>query len=169
MVAAISLAAVVAALAACGTAVSSPTGPVETPTPSVPASLRDLQSVKLVVGGTPMRVAVAETPAEWSVGLQNLTSLGPLDGMLFAFPAPTQTKFWMKSTLIPLDIGFFDAEGRLVEVDRMTPCTADPCATYGPTASYRWAVEVPAGRFAGLAPGTTLTFPADYSPAASPS
>jgi uncharacterized membrane protein (UPF0127 family) len=51
----------------------------------------------------------------------------------------------MKDTLIPLDIAFFDGDGRLVGGLTMTPCEADPCPSYDIGAAYRYALEAPAG------------------------
>jgi uncharacterized membrane protein (UPF0127 family) len=101
-------------------------------------------------------VALASTPQERSQGLMGVTDLGDLGGMLFEFEAETLTGFWMKDTLIPLDIAFFDSDRRLVEVLTMAPCQADPCPSYVPAAPYRWALEAPQGALSVLAPGTVL-------------
>lgn len=88
----------------------------------------------------------------------NRTSLAPSAGMAFLFGTPTTVGFWMKDTLIPLSIAFWDEHGRIVAIDEMTPCTQDPCTTYGPDAPYRGAVEANAGFFAGrgVAVGDTV-------------
>lgn len=70
--------------------------------------------------------------------------------MLFLFAdegGPVTTRFWMKDTLIPLSIAFWDANGRIVAIRDMVPCTADPCATYGAPAPYVAALEVNRGFF----------------------
>ena len=59
-----------------------------------------------------------------------VTDLGRLDGMLFVFPVPSSPSFWMKDTLIPLDIGFFDEDGVLIGVLTMDPCREEPCRGY---------------------------------------
>lgn len=110
----------------------------------------------MTLGGQPLLVAVADTPARRARGLMGVRSLGSLDGMLFVFPAPRRVSFWMKDTLIPLDLFFFDSGGRLLEVVEMTPCTSDPCPSYRSTAPVRWALEVPAGSLV-VPPGTQLT------------
>src|SRR5215216_4841292 len=63
--------------------------------------------------------------------------------------------YWMKNTLVPLSIAFVAADGRVVSVAAMTPCTADPCPSYPPAGPYRYAVELPAGAFeaAGVGAG----------------
>ena len=65
--------------------------------------------------------------------------------MLFIFSAPQQLSFWMKNTLIPLDILYFDSEGNFVSSSTMEPCTKDPCATYPSAGPAQYALEVNAG------------------------
>jgi uncharacterized membrane protein (UPF0127 family) len=79
-----------------------------------------------------------------------VTDLGDLDGMLFLFPKPSVSRFWMRDTLIPLDIAFIATDGSLLGVLTMEPCPADPCPTYGVDQESQWAIEVPAGDFADL-------------------
>lgn len=76
--------------------------------------------------------------------------LGDLDGMVFVLSEPSTTRFWMKGTLIPLDVAFFSTDGSLLGVVAMEPCTEDPCPTYGVDQSWQWAIEVPAGGFTDL-------------------
>lgn len=69
----------------------------------------------------------------------------PVDGMLFVFPGDTTGGFWMKNTLVPLAIVFFDRQGKQVRRLRMTPCRRDPCPIYSPQRRYRFVLELPAG------------------------
>ncbi len=66
----------------------------------------------------------------------------PVDGMLFVFPQDTTGGFWMKDTLVPLTIVFFDARGSRVRRLSMTPCLRDPCPIYSPRRKYRFALEL---------------------------
>ncbi len=79
-------------------------------------------------------------------------------GMLFTFETEQTLRFWMKNTLIPLDIIYFDAQKRFVSALTMTPCAADPCSTYSSRYSALYALEVPAGSVAawGVGEGWTL-------------
>jgi hypothetical protein len=97
------------------------------------------------LAGKTLTVAVASTGAQQAQGLGGVTSLEGIEGMLFEFRAVTTTRFWMKDTLLPLDIAFFRSDGTLIEVLSMPICTSDPCPTFGPSDPYRWAVEAPAG------------------------
>jgi uncharacterized membrane protein (UPF0127 family) len=82
----------------------------------------------------------------------------PDHGMLFVFPHAQNAPFWMKDTRIPLDAGFLDTQGRLLEVISMPPCTRDPCPLYAPHSAYRYVLEMRAGWFTehGLRPGMQL-------------
>ncbi|MGH8281993.1 MAG: DUF192 domain-containing protein, partial [Gammaproteobacteria bacterium] len=79
---------------------------------------------------------------------------------LFMFPDSGPRYFWMKNTLIPLDIIFFDAHKRLINVSADTPpCKADPCPTYASAAPAEYVLELNAGMAAklGLKPGERFT------------
>lgn len=76
------------------------------------------------------------------------TALPSDQGMVFVFGRPTTDRFWMKDTLIPLSIAFWDERNRVVAILDMPPCRADPCPTYGPDQPYDGAVEVNLGYFA---------------------
>ena len=111
---------------------------------------------EIVVGDETWRVALAQSIVQRQQGLMGVTDLGDVEGMLFVFPFDSSNGFWMKDTLIPLEIAFFDAAGNLVTVLAMEPCLEDPCPTYSPGTSYRFALEAPPGRLGGLREGTIL-------------
>jgi uncharacterized membrane protein (UPF0127 family) len=102
-------------------------------TPSETATLR--------LDGVQFRPELALTPAQRTRGLM-LRRPAPADGMLFVFPSDTTGGFWMKSTLVPLRILFFDAGGTRVRNLSMTPCRRDPCRVYEPGRRYRFALEL---------------------------
>jgi uncharacterized membrane protein (UPF0127 family) len=125
-----------------------------------PLTLRALTAVDVAVADHEYRVAVADDPEAWTHGLSGVNDLGPLDGLLFAFPEPVDARFFMKGASMPLDIAFFDAAGTCLHVVTMPLCSADPCPTFGPGAPYRWAIEAPAGTLVGIAEGDRMTVPA---------
>jgi hypothetical protein len=99
-------------------------------------------------GGTvTLEVQVADTAAERRTGLMGRESLEPYDGMAFVWDEPVEATFWMKDTLIPLSIALWDADGRIVSILDMDPCTQDPCPSYGPDEPFVGAVEVARGTF----------------------
>ena len=89
----------------------------------------------------------ADDPEERSQGRMFRESLAPDHGMLFLFPvdSPEVLSFWMKNTLIPLDIIFFDAQGKVLSWTTMEPCEADPCQRYASGVPATYALEVNAG------------------------
>jgi uncharacterized protein len=103
-------------------------------------------------------VEVADEPPEWQTGLMHRRSLARNGGMIFVFPQPIRGGFWMKNTLIPLSIAFFDRRGRIVRIMVMTPCRADPCPVYDPKVAYKGALEVNRGSFGrwGVRRGDTI-------------
>ena len=94
-----------------------------------------------------LRVEIARTDRQRELGLMHRRSLAADAGMVFVYDRPSSGGFWMKNTLIPLDIAFYDVRGRIVRILRMEPCKKDPCPIYSPNATYRGALEVNAGSF----------------------
>jgi uncharacterized membrane protein (UPF0127 family) len=92
-------------------------------------------------------VEVADTPSERTVGLMHRERLAPVDGMAFLWAEPIEGTFWMKDTLIPLSVAFWDEDGRIVAIVDMEPCEADPCPSYGPGEPFLGAVELGQGVF----------------------
>lgn len=68
--------------------------------------------------------------------------LDPDRGMLFVFASPRQLNFWMKNTLIPLDVLYFGANGNFLSSSTMMPCTTSECPTYGSVGEAQYALEV---------------------------
>ena len=122
-----------------------PSRTTTTGAPVIPSALEGFGIEQILIDGTALVVAVADTGDLRRQGLMNLEDLGDLDGMLFIFEQDSSGGFWMKNTLIPLDIAFFAADGTFVDGFAMQPCTTNDCPTYTPTGSYRYAVELPLG------------------------
>jgi len=102
----------------------------------------------------------ATDDASRELGLMNRTSLAADHSMLFIFTDEQPRAFWMKNTLIPLDILYFDKERKLVSMQlNAQPCKADPCAIYPSDGSARYVLELPAGTAGklGLKLGEPLT------------
>jgi uncharacterized protein len=64
------------------------------------------------------RVQVADEPAERERGLMFVEALPQEEGMLFLFDAPSEVGFWMRDTLIPLDLLFIEPDGRIAHIHR---------------------------------------------------
>ena len=87
--------------------------------------------------------------------------MAPSHGMLFVFTTDEPRTFWMKDTLIPLDILFFDAHHRLVTIQAdAQPCRSDPCELYPSDAPARYVLELNAGTASriGAKTGDVMTF-----------
>jgi uncharacterized membrane protein (UPF0127 family) len=122
----------------------------------IPTQLRTLSQAEVQVGEATYRVAVADNAQAWGRGLEGISDLGPLDGLLFAFPVPVRAEFFMKGAVVPLDIAFFDTDGVCLQVTRMPLCSSDPCPTFGAPGPYRWALEAQAGRLSKVSQGSVL-------------
>ena len=140
-----------------GSSPSTASSTTTTTTVPGPAGVADSFARTLIeVDGTSYYVAVADTPDKQQRGLMGVEDLDPLDGMLFTFTGERDRSFWMKDTLIPLDIAFFDADGLLVSVTSMEPCLDGDCPTYPSNGPAQFALEVPRGVFADLAADARL-------------
>lgn len=74
------------------------------------------------------------------------TSLSSNSGMLFVYSSPQNLSFWMKDTLIALDILFFSSDGVLLEIIKnASPCHHSPCDTYKNSHPSQFVLELPAG------------------------
>ncbi|HET9817655.1 MAG TPA: DUF192 domain-containing protein [Rhodanobacteraceae bacterium] len=115
----------------------------------------------VVLHGVRFSVELADTPAEQAHGLMGRTHMPGDHGMLFVFRDSEPRTFWMKDTLIPLDMLFFDATGRLVAIQAdAQPCKADPCKLYPSGTPARYVLELNAGAAAklGVRKGDVITF-----------
>jgi uncharacterized membrane protein (UPF0127 family) len=101
-------------------------------------------------GEIEIAVEVADTDSERARGLMGRTSLPEDAGMVFIYPQPTEGAFWMKNTLIPLSIAFYNGEGTIVSILDMAPCRRDPCPLYDPGVPFSGALEVNQGAFERL-------------------
>lgn len=130
------------------TSTTSTVAPSSTTTSAVAVDTGDLAGFELaqvMLGDTTLLVALAASNSQRAQGLMFVEDLGDLDGMLFVFSIDVTSAFWMKNTLLPLDIAFFDAGGILVDRLEMVPCEADPCPRYQAAGPYRFALEAPSG------------------------
>ena len=105
-----------------------------------------------------LQVRIAETDQARQDGLMGVRRLSDQEGMAFLFTSPVSEPFWMQNTLIPLDIAFWDTQGRVVKTLTMVPCRADPCHLYFPGVDYVGAVEMNSGLLqrSGVAPGDAV-------------
>lgn len=106
---------------------------------------------QVVIAGHRIHAEIADTEAARERGLMFRTHLAANYGMLFIYPDARIRNFWMKNTLIPLDILFFDANERLINISADTPpCKTATCPTYPSSAPAQYVLELKAGMAADL-------------------
>ncbi len=106
------------------------------------------------------QIELATTPEQKSQGLMFRRSLAPDGGMLFIYPSVRTITMWMRNTLIPLDMVFIAADGRIVKVaQRTVPMSLATISSGGPAKAV---LEVNGGTAArlGLKPGDRVLHPA---------
>lgn len=98
------------------------------------------------VSGQTIQLEVAQTPEQQAMGLMFRTKLDADRGMLFPFTPARPVGFWMKDTLIGLDMVFL-RNGKVVAVaSNVPPCKIDPCPVYGPQTAVDQVIELRGGR-----------------------
>ena len=98
-------------------------------------------------------VEVAKTSEEQAMGLMYRNKLAPDRGMIFPFDPPRDASFWMRNTLIPLDMIFVRADGSIANIAANTvPYSEEPVPSDGPVKAV---LELAGGRTAelGIKPG----------------
>ena len=126
---------------------------------SVPPQIVDYDVQEVQVGDRTMTLAIADNPGLRRQGLMGVTDLGDLDGMLF-FWRHDGDPIWMKDTLIPLDIVWFNEDGTYKDRASMVPCTETPCPKYRPTdgLDFRFAIEAPTGTLDWVSATTVIAY-----------
>ncbi len=121
---------------------------------AAPKSVNDFFEIRL--GAQKVRLQVAALPDEVQRGLMFRKTMGRDEGMLFVFPRSQQMGFWMRNTTLPLDIGYFDAEGVLREIYPMYPLDEKTVMSRG--RDLQFALEMNQGWFKdrGVKPGDQL-------------
>ena len=92
------------------------------------------------------KVEIADTTAKRALGLMNRKSLPEDEGMFFIFEDESEKSFWMKNTLIPLDMIFANSNFVIVKIQKNTqPCKIIACETYSSVKPAKYVVEINGG------------------------
>ncbi|HET6536108.1 MAG TPA: DUF192 domain-containing protein [Sphingomicrobium sp.] len=129
-----------------------PQGNPQTGLRQVPLTIRSANGVHK------FEVAVAATPREQELGLMFRRSLAPDEGMIFPFDPPQEVAFWMKNTLIPLDMVFIAADGSIARVATAKPLDETPVPSTAPIVAV---LEIAGGRAGelGIRAGDKVNWP----------
>jgi uncharacterized membrane protein (UPF0127 family) len=142
--------------------------PDTAPDGAAAAKRNDLQAMRkttITINDQPFEVWIAETPAQVQLGLMQVSEdeIAPLPdgterGMLFVFAFEQTLSFWMRNTIIPLDIAFIRTDGQIVKTHTMAPLET---RLYSSGVPALMALEVRAGTFhrLGIAEGDRVEIP----------
>lgn len=104
---------------------------------------------------------VADSEEERRIGLMFRKKMAKDEGMFFIFDDEKPRSFWMKNTLIPLDIIFLDKGRQVISIQKnVQPCKVDPCPLYSSVGSAKYVLELNGGESdkIGVAEGSQLMF-----------
>jgi uncharacterized membrane protein (UPF0127 family) len=115
-------------------------------------------TIRAANGVHPFTVQVAATEDQQERGLMFYRSLAPDEGMIFPYDPPQSVAFWMKNTLIPLDMVFIRADGTIARIAHAQPMNLDPVPAGEPVAAV---LEIRGGRAAelGIREGDKVEWP----------
>jgi uncharacterized membrane protein (UPF0127 family) len=128
----------------------------------------DRVTIKGDFGEAHITVQVADDPAERAQGLMNVPEMATLQGMLFVYASPQPVAFWMRNTLIPLDMIFAAPDGTISAIhENAVPMDETPIPGGG---DVQFVLEVNGGltERLGIEPGDVLQHPAIGEGAALP-
>ena len=120
------------------------------------------RTVSMKIGRETFILEIADTPKLRETGLMHRKSMAPDHGMLFVFEHRQFLGFWMRNTLIPLDILYVDSDGRVATIRQMKPLDETSIASREPVL---YAIELNEGTAAraGVKEGDLLQLPAEYA------
>lgn len=138
-------------------------------TPATPAAALEITAAQPRLARVPLTLAtrggthrytveVAATPREQELGLMFRTRMGRAEGMIFPFAPPRPASFWMENTVLPLDLVFIGADGRVLNIAAdAKPYSRDLIYSQGAAAAV---LELIAGEAArvGLQPGDAVGY-----------
>lgn len=112
--------------------------------------------MKLWLGAHEITAELATTPIQRQTGMMWRTNMAEMEGMLFVFETPHRAGFWMKNTLLPLDVAYIDPSGVLREVHQLQPRVEQPAPAQ--SENIQFVIEMRQGWFErnGVRPGMEI-------------
>lgn len=115
----------------------------------IPQTTAEMRKTTVIINGHTFEVEIAENDATRQKGLMNRTKLEKNHGMLFVFEKTGLYPFWMKNTIIPLDIIWISADKEVTYVyQNATPCQNSVealCKSIIPTSTAKYVLEINGG------------------------
>lgn len=100
------------------------------------------KTTSIQIGDRRFILEIADTPGLRERGLMYRKTVPADGGMIFIFDEPQVLKFWMRNTVVPLDILFVDEGGQIVSIKQMQPLDETPVGSEEPA---KYAIELNAG------------------------
>lgn len=101
---------------------------------------------KVTINSITFNVKIARSAEERAAGLMNVESMPNNEGMFFVYDSEGYRTFWMKDTLIPLDLIFIDDAKRIVDIiPNVQPCEKDPCEMFRSPKGAKYVFEINGG------------------------
>lgn len=119
----------------------------------------DVTEVRGQGGVARFTVEVADDAAERAQGLMHREKMASSAGMLFVYPTPLHARFWMRNTLIPLDMIFADPTGVVTAVHENAVPLDETGIDGGPGVQFVLEINGWLARALGIAPGSVLRHP----------
>ena len=104
-----------------------------------------LRTTTVTINDIQITVWVADTQKARETGLMGMQNINENEGMLFVYETPGTYAFWMKNTLMPLDVIFISSDKNIIDIQHMEPCVTEPCRIYPPPSDLLYAIEVKGG------------------------
>ena len=134
------------------------TADTSTTAPAAPPYDMHFDSVNATIKEKPFTLEIADTNEKRERGLMFRESMPADHGMVFVFEVADNYRFWMKNTLIPLDIIFLDNTGKVLDIERREPKDE---TGMGPDDPALYVIELNAGtaKTIGLTKGDHIELP----------
>jgi len=115
-----------------------------------------LDTLDLWLGAEVLVTELATNLTQISTGMMFRTNMAENEGMLFVFPFPRETGFYMRNTIVPLSAAYIGPDGRILEIVDLHP--KDETPKVSETDQVQFVLEVPQGWFErkGIGPGAAI-------------
>jgi uncharacterized membrane protein (UPF0127 family) len=137
--------------------------PATTPAPTLPTKAQPkLATTNLWIGPHVMIAELARSGLEVQTGMMFRTNMAENEGMLFIFPVPHQTSFWMKNCPLPLSAAYIDSEGMIEEIHDLQPFNTNSVIAH--SQSIQFVLETPQGWFQRHNVSTGVVIRTEFGP-----